>query len=238
MSENTLNKPLQAMFTAVPPRYDLINKIITWGLDRGWRDEAALNCLASSPERMLDLGCGTGDLAIIVNRFAKSNIDIIGLDYSETMLDVARDKSAALTGGKINFIHGDASDLNFPDGYFDCVGISFAFRNMVYRNPLSQRILSQVHRVLAPGGRFVIVESSQPESGLIRGLFHLYMRGFVANVGYLLSGNKGAYKYLGESAAHFYSPEEVKNLLLKAGFRETSYQPLFLGVAGIHIAVK
>lgn len=226
------------MFTAVPPHYDLINKIITWGFDRGWRNEAALTCLASSPGRMLDLGCGTGDLAITVNRFAKRDVEITGLDYSETMLDVARDKSAALTVSKINFIHGDASDLNFPDGYFDCVGISFAFRNMVYRNPLSQHILSHVYRVLNTGGRFVIVESSQPGSGLIRGLFHLYMRGFVANAGYLLSGNKVAYKYLGESAARFYTPGEVKNLLLKAGFREVYYRPLFLGVAGIHLAVK
>lgn len=130
------------MFTVVPPRYDLINKIITLGFDRGWRDKAALTCLASSPERMLDLGCGTGDLAVTISRLAKNDIDIVGLDYSETMLDVARSKSDAFTGGKINFIHGDASDLNFPDGYFDCVGISFAFRNMVYRNPLSNRILS------------------------------------------------------------------------------------------------
>lgn len=91
---------------------------------------------------------------------------------------------------------------------------------------------------MKPGGRFIIVESSQPGSGLIRGLFHLYMRVFVANAGYLLSGNKGAYKYLGESAARFYAPEEVKNLLLKAGFSEVCYRPLFMGVAGLHVAVK
>jgi demethylmenaquinone methyltransferase/2-methoxy-6-polyprenyl-1,4-benzoquinol methylase len=239
MSENTLDKPLQAMFTAVPPRYDLINKIITWGLDREWRNKAALTCLSSPTEKTLDLGCGTGDLAIAIKRLAKNDIEITGIDYSETMLEIARDKAATLTdGNKINFIHGDASDLKFSEGCFDCVGISFAFRNMVYRNPLSEKILSEVYRVLRSGGKFVIVESSQPRSRLIRCLYHLYIRGFVANVGGFLSCNKKAYKYLGESAALFYTPKEIKNMLQNIGFNQITYRPLFMGVAGIHVAVK
>ncbi len=90
--------------------------------------------------------------------------------------------------------------------------------------------------MLRPGGRYVIVESSQPQNRLIRALFHLYLRGFVRPAGALLSGEKGAYRYLAESAAHFYSPPQVRELLLEAGFRQVDYRPLFFGAAGIHAA--
>lgn len=231
------SKPLHGMFTAVPPRYDLVNRIITWGLDARWREEAVRTCLAPGPRRVLDLCCGTGDLAIIIARLAGKELEVTGLDYSEPMLEIARRKAARL-GVKVSFIHGDAARLPFPDSHFDCVGISFAFRNLTYKNPLASRSLAEVVRVLQPGGRYVIVESSQPKSSVLRGLFHLYLRWFVSWVGYLLSGNRGAYQYLAESAARFYTPEEVKDLLATAGFREVVYRPLFLGAAGIHVAVK
>jgi demethylmenaquinone methyltransferase/2-methoxy-6-polyprenyl-1,4-benzoquinol methylase len=231
---DTSSKPLHGMFTAVPPRYDLVNRIITWGFDRRWREAAARTCLASSPKRVLDLGCGTGDLTIAIARLA-GEVEIVGLDYSQPMLEIARRKAKGL---KVAFVNGDAANLAFPDNYFDCVGISFAFRNLTYRNPLTQRALSEVLRVLKPGGRFVIVESSQPKSRLIRWLFHLYLRWYVFSVGYLLSGNRGAYQYLAESSVRFYTPEEVKGLLLNAGFRRVSYRPLLFGVAGIHVAVR
>lgn len=238
MPDCGLSNPLHGMFTAVPPRYDLINYVITWGFDQRWRKTAARICLTSSPKRMLDLGCGTGDLAIAIAQLAEGGLELVGLDYSQPMLEIALKKAKQFTRSKITFVQGDAANLPFPGEYFDCVGISFAFRNLTYRNPLTQCALAEVLRVLKLGGRFVIVESSQPKSKLTRRLFHLYLRCFVSKVGYLLSGNKGAYHYLAESAARFYMPEEVKDLLITAGFREVSCHPLFLGVAAIHIAVK
>jgi demethylmenaquinone methyltransferase/2-methoxy-6-polyprenyl-1,4-benzoquinol methylase len=95
-----------------------------------------------------------------------------------------------------------------------------------------------VRRVLRPGGRYVIVESSQPRNGVIRAFFHLYLRGYVRSAGVLLSGEKGAYRYLAESAANYYSPPQVKELLLAAGFSEVHYRSLFFGAAGIHVAVR
>lgn len=232
-------KPLQRMFTAVPPRYDLINRVITWGMDERWRRAAARACLAAKPKRVLDIGCGTGDLIINIARLSKVDIELAGLDYSPPMLVKAAAKAARLAPGKkVTFIEGDVTSLPFPDGYFDCVGISFAFRNLTYKNPLSQLHLAEVLRVLAPGGRYVIVETSQPQCRLVRWLFHLYLRLFVANVGQWLSGNKGAYHYLAESAADFYTSGEVKELLVGAGFREVSYRPLFFGATGIHVATK
>lgn len=235
----TLNKPLHRIFTAVPRRYDLINRIITFGLDQRWRREAAKECLASHPGRVLDIGCGTGDLVLNLARLADDDVALIGLDYSRPMLEIATRKAARLAKkGKITFIYGDAANLPFPDGYFDGVGISFAFRNLTYKNPLTSRHLAEVLRVLSPGGRYVIVESSQPKSKLIRKLYHFYLRWFVYPVGYLLSGNKGAYSYLAESATRFYTAEEVKEMLLAAGFRQVSFRRFFFGAAALHIAVK
>ena len=227
------------MFLSVPPRYDLVNRIVTLGQDRRWRRLATLTCLAGKPQRVLDLGSGTGDLSINIARIAEKDIEIIGVDYSPPMLTRARQKAArAGVGEKVDFVHGEATHLPFSDGYFDAVGISFAFRNLTYKNPLSQPHLAEVRRVLKPGGRYVIVESSQPENRLIRMLFHLYLRAFVQLVGILLSGNRAAYRYLAESAARYYSPREVRELLLAAGFQSVHYRPLLFGAAGIHVASK
>ena len=233
------DRHLHGMFTAVPRRYDLVNRIITWGLDEQWRREAARECLASRPKKVLDLCCGTGDLAINLARLAENNVELTGIDYSQPMLDIAAKKAAPLAEGRrISFIYGDAANLSFPDGYFDCIGISFAFRNLTYKNPWARRHIAEVFRVLGSGGRFVIVETSQPRAKLIRKLYHLYLRWFVSRLGYLLSGNRGAYNYLAESATRFYTSEELKELLVTAGFREVSFRPLFLGAVGIHVAIK
>ncbi len=234
-------KPLYHLFTAIPRRYDLINSIITWGLDRSWRDEAARECLKNQPARFLDLCCGTGDLVIRIAQLSTTSTDteFYGVDYSQLMLDIATEKATSkVNGKKISFVPGDAARLPFADSYFNCAGISFAFRNLTYKNPLIDQHLSELFRVLTPGGRFVIVETSQPSSKLIRKLFHLYLRWFVFPAGKLLSDNRQAYHYLAESAARFYTPDEVADMLIKTGFRQVTYKPLFLGVTGIHIAVK
>ena len=232
-------KPLHHMFTAVPPRYDLINRIITLGRDKQWRHLAAMTCLEEKPQRVLDLGCGTGDLAVHLALRAEEGVEITGLDYSLPMLEMARKKATiAGVGERVKFVHGEATQLPLPDSHFDCVGISFAFRNLTFRNPLCLPHLAEVKRVLIPGGRYVIVESSQPASRIIRKIFHFYLRAFVAPVGTLLSANKGAYHYLAESASHFYSSDEVRDMLLAAGFRKVIYRPLLLGAAGIHVATS
>ncbi len=227
------------MFTAVPRRYDLINHVVTWGLDKRWRRLTARECLRYKPRNVLDLCCGTGDLTVYLGQLAEKGVGVMGLDYSKPMLELADKKAKArVPGRKLTFVYGDAASLPFPDAHFDCIGISFAFRHLMYKNPLAQQHLAEVLRVLVPGGRYVIVETSQPRSGLIRGLFHFYLSSFVFYLAYWLSGNRGAYHYLTESAAHFYAPEEVKALLLKVGFCEVTYRRLLLGVVAIYVAVK
>ncbi len=234
-----MSRPLQRMFTEVPPRYNLINSVITWGLDRRWRKIAAKECLKDNPKSVLDLCCGTGGLAIALCRLGGSGVSVVGIDYSPPMLAIARQKALSSSeGNHISFVQGDAASLPFPDASFDGAGISFAFRNLTYKNPLAKQHLVEVRRVLTAGGRYVIVETSQPNSRLIRRLFQWYLRWFVYPAGAWLSGNRGAYRYLAESAADFYTSGEVKNMLLAAGFREVRYRPLFFGAAGIHVAIK
>jgi demethylmenaquinone methyltransferase/2-methoxy-6-polyprenyl-1,4-benzoquinol methylase len=233
------SQPLHGMFTAVPPHYDIVNRIITLGLDKRWRRQATKTCLENKPQRILDLGCGTGDLTINIAKIADKDTDITGLDYSQPMLERAQQKATKSGVRKlIHFIHGEATKLPFPDSHFDCVGISFAFRNLTYKNPLAAAHFAEVKRVLKPGGRYVILESSQPENNLIRALFHFYLYIFVRIVGIIISGNPGAYRYLAESIRSYYKPTEVRDMLLGAGFREANYRALLFGAAGIHVALK
>jgi len=231
-------RPLYHIFTRIPDRYDLINHVITLGMDSGWRKQAALTCLEDRPQRILDICCGTGDLAITMARLAGYKPEITGADYSQPMLEIAAAKSSAAGLKNIRFINADVARLPFPDGHFDCVTISFAFRNLTYNNPLTADYLKEILRVLRPDGRFVIVESSQPKSGFMRFLDHLYLRLWVFPAGYLISGNREAYKYLAESAEHFYSAEEMVEYLVEAGFKQATAKRLFFGAAAIYIATK
>ncbi len=233
------SRSIHEIFTAVPPRYDLINRIVTWGLDRKWRRRAARECLASRPERVLDLCCGTGDLAVELARQSDNRLALAGIDFSHPMLALAARKAGTQApGDKLSLVCGDAASLPFPDGSLDCVGISFAFRNLTYKNPLVRQHLAEVLRVLRDSGKFVIAETSQPRNKLVRKLYHCYLRWFVYPVGYLLSGNRGAYRYFAESAAHYYAADELRGVLIEAGFRGVSFKPFLFGAVAIHRAIK
>lgn len=232
-------RPLHDMFAAVPARYDLLNRVLTLGFDERWRQQAALECLRDSPRRVLDLCCGTGDLALHLARMTKSATVVSGVDFCEPMLEVAREKAKArILEHEVTFVHGDAGDLPFPDGHFDAIGMSFAFRNITYRNPMRDSHLAEMVRVTSPGGRCVIVETSQPRNSLWQAVFHLYLRIIVPQAGRIISGRSGAYRYLAESARRYYRAEEVSQILIEAGFREVRFRQLLGGIAAIHVATR
>jgi demethylmenaquinone methyltransferase / 2-methoxy-6-polyprenyl-1,4-benzoquinol methylase len=231
-------RPLQKMFRAVPPSYDLLNRVLTFGLDEPWRKKAAAACLANNPASVMDLCCGTGDLVMHLGKAAPPGTIIKALDYSQPMLDIATKKAVRKNLPGIVFIHGDAASMPFPDNHFDSIGIAFAFRNLTFRNPDSQKFLSEILRVLKPGGRFVVVETSQPPNKLLRRLYHLYLKWITAPVGGILSGHSGAYKYLAHSARLYYNQVEMEELLGKSGFRDVTSSPLLGGIAAVFVAER
>ena len=237
-SRNRNWRPLERMFNEVPGRYDLLNRIITWGQDERWRKYAAKECLSGTPVAILDLCTGTGDLAMGFTKQCNGSVRIHALDYSEPMLAVARKKVEKKGIDQITFMLGDAAELPYESGSFDSIGIAFAFRNLTYKNPDRGKFLAEVLRVLKNQGKFVIVESSQPANHMYRVLFRIYLKIFVAGLGGWISGHRGAYKYLAASARNFYNPQEVKDMLYTAGFRKVGHKSFMGGVAGLTLAVK
>lgn len=228
-------KPLQKMFNQVPAHYDFLNRLLTFRLDEFWRKKATKAILDEDPEIVMDLGTGTGDLAVRLAK-KKDNLHVTGYDFSNSMLDVARRKAKKYSLENISFVEGDAADMPFEDDYFDVVGISFAFRNITFKNPNTHLYLSEVIRVLKPGGKFIIVESSQPKNKILRAIFHAYFHYFVSGIGGKLSNSKGAYHYLAYSAKNFYSSDELKNLLGQHGFHSIKHKPMFFGASALTIA--
>lgn len=239
VDRKTARKPLHGIFTSVTPQYDLINHVMTLGLDFGWRKKAVEACLEGAPGTVLDLCCGTGDLGLGMARAADFPTRIVGLDYSPPMLEAARAKAERKPrpAGPV-FVLGDVSALPFASGRFDCIGISFAFRNLTYKNPLTEKFLAEILRVLKRGGRFVIVETSQPPNPLIRVSHRAFLRGFVFPVGALLSDCPQAYRYLADSAARYYGAEEMVRFLQAAGFRRADAKRMFFGAAALYVAWK
>ena len=236
---HTGKPPLKRMFDAVPKRYDFLNRLLTLRLDQRWRRRAAEWCLRPGPRHVLDLCCGTGDLAFQLADMAEEHVEITGLDFSPAMLQAARKKAEKADYARpIGFVEGNCSAMDFPGAHFDSVGIAFAFRNVTWRNPLAEETLAEVRRVLRPGGRFVIVETSQPTNRILRAVFHGYFRAVVAPVGGWISGHKAAYRYFRESACNFYNHQEVSSMLGRAGFENIRVETLAGGVAAIHVASK
>ena len=241
MTDNTEKKtfrPLQKMFMAVPHKYDLLNRLLTLRFDQKWRKIAVEKILDKDPGRVLDLCTGTGDLAFRLAKKSGKGIEIHALDFSKPMLELAKQKASLLNISSVQFQFGDAAAMPYNDGFFDAVGTAFAFRNLTYRNPDTKKFFSEILRVLRPGGRFVAVETSQPDNAILRKLFHFQMRYITRPLGGILSGEKEAYSYLAESAIHFYKPGEMKKILLEAGFSKAKYKQLTGGVAAVWVCTK
>ncbi|MBN1663167.1 MAG: ubiquinone/menaquinone biosynthesis methyltransferase [Deltaproteobacteria bacterium] len=231
--------PLQRIFGAVNDRYDLINYFFTWGMDKTWRNALISDLLALHPQKVLDVGCGTGELSVGIALNAPEDMEITGYDFSKSMLDKAvRKAQERAPQKKIAFIHGEVARMPFPDALFDCITIAFALRNLLFQNPLAKTHLSEIYRTLKPGGNCLIVESSQPQNRLIRWFNHLYLRTCVYGIGAAISGNREAYRYLTQSAIHFHAPEALERQFLAVGFRQFFFRPLFFGAAGIFRVLK
>lgn len=232
-----MDHPLKEFYRDIYRQYDLVNRIFTFGRDRFWRKKAADVCLMDQPDRILDVCTGTGDFILEIAARSEVQSELVGYDFSEEMLNLARAKASG-SNKLINFIEGDVADMPFPDNYFAAAGIAFGIRNLVFENSKADRHLAEIYRVLKPGGRFVILESSKPSNILWRFINGAYLQFILPYLGGIISGNLKAYKYLARSSKNYYTITEAEKILEKVNFNVVEHKSLFLGSVMLVVVQK
>ncbi len=226
---------VQSMFEEVPATYELVNHVLTLGLDVLWRRRTARIAARAGGADWADMCTGTGEMAVYLSRLAPKGTKIFAIDFSSPMMEKARKKPQA---AGITFVESDIKALPFEDGSFDLITMSFATRNINLSREILVRSFAEYYRVLKPGGRFVNLETSRPPFALIRKCFDLYVKLFVKQIGSRISGAKTAYAYLAGTIPRFYNAEELAQIMREAGFDQVSFKRLMFGAAAIHQAIK
>jgi len=232
--KNTSKKEqIAAMFNSISGKYDFLNHFLSLGIDILWRKRAVRLLKKHQPKLILDIATGTGDFAI--EALSLNPEKIIGVDISEGMLSVGREKliKKNLTD-KIELISGDSEFLPFEDNFFDAVIVSFGVRN--FEN--LEKGLSDMLRVLKPGGKVVILEFSKPKSFPFKQIYQFYFQWILPKIGKLISKNHAAYTYLPDSVEAFPDGVDFLNILNKIGFQKNQCTPLTLGISSIYSGSK
>lgn len=220
------------MFDRISRVYDLMNRVMTGGMDIRWRDFAARQVALRSGERALDLGSGTGDMAIAIARRSPPDAQIVGVDFSEGMLAVGREKMRRLgLSERIELKQGDGQHLDFADGAFDAVCSAWVVRNLG-DIPAGFR---EMRRVTRPGGRVVCLEMSHPYNPVFNWGFHLYFDRLVPLLGRLIGKSFDAYSYLPSSVVSHPDAPALKRIMEEAGWRDVRYYYLMGGVVAVHV---
>lgn len=229
---------VREMFTAIAPRYDLLNHVLSFNVDRMWwrRTARTFRDIMIHPDaRILDLCCGTGDMTFALRRQAgKSSAQILGADFSHAMLQRAAAKSSAAKNGVTPiWIEADALNLPFPSEHFDLVTSAFGFRNLADYDAG----LREIARVLRPGGECGILDFGEPQ-GAMAALYRIYFKQVLPRVGTIISGVRGPYAYLPASVERFPAPDQMLARMKRAGFAEATWTPYTFGIAGLHRGKK
>ena len=232
-SELGKKEQVAQMFDTISGKYDGLNRVISFGIDIKWRKKVLKMVADTKPDTILDIATGTGDLAILMSN--TSATEIIGADISAGMLEVGRKKIAERKlDNKIEMVLGDSENLPFENNHFDAITVAFGVRN--FEN--LEKGLSEILRVLKPGGIFVILETSVPTKFPFKQGYRFYSKYILPAIGKLFSKDKSAYAYLSESASVFPHGEALNNILRKIGFIEVKNMPQTMGVATIYSASK
>jgi demethylmenaquinone methyltransferase/2-methoxy-6-polyprenyl-1,4-benzoquinol methylase len=225
---------IQQMFGAIAPRYDFLNRLLSFGIDRRWRTKAVRLLKYREGSRILDVATGTGDVALEIALQTPASVKITGADFCQEMVDLGAVKVAASPyADRIDLKVAPCEDLPFANDTFDSITIAFGIRNVVDR----KLGLAEMWRVLRPGGRMIILEFSTPRSQLFRQLYYFYFRQLLPVVGGLFS-RYNAYKYLPDSVLEFPSQEEFSQMIGEAGFRNIHLHELTFGIATIYVGEK
>jgi demethylmenaquinone methyltransferase/2-methoxy-6-polyprenyl-1,4-benzoquinol methylase len=242
-----MNKGIQRFYTRIWGSYELINSILTLGMDSLWRMKAVRWVIKNHRSgsavagKFLDICSGTGQTAINLSsglRRLPYPSCIIAADFSSQMLTQAAATIHEKGITNISFTLADALLLPFADNSFDAITISFATRNLDALPEHLLRAFREFHRVLKPGGCFYNLETSQPPLKIIRWFFHLYVKLTVKPIGWLISGSKSSYAYLSSSIRSFYPAPELEEILYEAGFKTVAYKRFLFGAAAVHQACK
>lgn len=222
------------MFDDISVRYDFLNRFLSAGIDISWRKKALKELKEIKPAFMLDVATGTADIAILAHKILHPK-KIIGIDISEGMLEVGRKKIAKLGwNDKIELLTGDSEAIKFGDNTFDAVTVAFGVRNFQHL----KKGLTEIKRVLRPGGKLVVLEFSKPNGVLIKPIYNFYMKKITPGIGKLFSKNRAAYQYLDESIKKFPEGKDFTNILDEVGYQKTSHKPLSLGICSIYCGIK
>jgi demethylmenaquinone methyltransferase/2-methoxy-6-polyprenyl-1,4-benzoquinol methylase len=223
------------MFGGIARRYDLLNHILSLNLDARWRIRAAREACASPGLRILDLCGGTGDLSLALARSARSPALVVCCDFSHPMLSRAASKFLR-TGldGRCLAVEGDALRLPFPDSTFDAVTVAFGVRNLVDMPAGFREML----RVIAPGGRLVVLEFSRPKGAVLSRVYSFYLKTVVPKLGDGASGGQGPYRYLARTIVGFPEPDLLAGTIREAGFGAVGWQSLSGGIVCVHTALR
>ncbi|MBS1497107.1 MAG: bifunctional demethylmenaquinone methyltransferase/2-methoxy-6-polyprenyl-1,4-benzoquinol methylase UbiE [Bacteroidetes bacterium] len=222
------------MFDNIAKRYDFLNRFLSAGIDVRWRKKALAVLKPQQPKLLLDVATGTADVAIMASALLKPN-KIIGIDISEGMLEIGRQKVLKQDlQNTIELLKGDSETINFENDTFDAVTVAFGVRN--FQN--LEKGLAEIYRVLKPGAKLVILEFSRPSSPVVKMFYNIYMKTVAPGMGKLFSKNKCAYQYLDESIKKFPEGKKFVQVLDNEGYKNTTCKPLSLGICSIYCGEK
>jgi len=220
---------VRAMFSRLARRYDLVNDVMSFGMHRRWKRQTAALAAETGPARWLDLCCGTGDLAFLARR-ASPGASIVGLDFTLPMLRVARDRGRR-DGAAVGWTQGDALRLPFADGTFDAITVGYGLRNLA--DP--EAGLAEMRRVLAPGGRAVVLDFGKPASRVAGALYQAFLHTMMPAVGWIFHRDPETYSYIPASLERYPGQRGVQELMKKVGFADARYEERLLGTMGINL---
>lgn len=222
---------IRKLFDNIAPDYDKLNHILSMNIDKGWRKKAVKEIVdKESPLNILDVACGTGDFTIEIAQKAAKGSTITGIDLSEGMMKIGREKIAA-AGVDAQMVQGDCENLPYSDGEFDRISVGFGVRNFEHL----ELGLSQMCRVLKKDGKLVVLELSVPSNPIIRWCYKLYFLKILPAVGGWISGDRGAYEYLPASVLRFPAPDVFMEMMRNAGFNKVTHRSLTFGICRMYI---
>ena len=231
--DQSKKEQVEQMFDNIAPTYDFLNHFLSMGIDKTWRKKAVDSIASISPKTILDLATGTGDFAVEALRLKPSKI--IGFDLSDLMMNVGRDKAQKLkVSDVLEFQKGDSEKMPFEDNKFDAITVGFGVRNFEHL----EQGLSEMHRVLRPGGKVAILEVAKPKVFPMKQLYSIYFYYILPMVGRLFSKDVRAYTYLPESVTVFPEGDNFVAILNKMGFKNVAYSPLTFGICAFYTCEK